>query len=579
MSGLKLCTWNVKGIHTPVKRRKVLNYLKKENVQIALLQETHLNDKEHLKLQHKAFSQVYFSSFTSRSRGVAILIQKNIPLKNLDCIKDTTGCFVILKGIFSGEEISILNLYNPPGHPTHLLSSVFSKIINLGTKHTIIGGDFNCHLNPVIDKSPPAKPLLSSHAKFVNAFCEDMDYIDVWRAQHLTDKEYTFFSNVSQSSTRIDSFLLPKKLLCSVTCSSIGPIVISDHAAVFLQYNLSHSAAQTRYWKCNHFILTDLTFASYFRDEFKIFFATNSISTHDASLLWETSKAFSRGIIISYTSTKRRRQAEQRKILESKLKHAEGEYGKRPSSQKLKEVSALRCALDSLLTKEAENQIRFARQKLYESGNKAGKYLAYLTRKKADSQTIGSVIDNHGKQFFDTLNINNTFKSFYENLYKSEQQPDSLNKMDAFFSSLNLPCLSEEQKSTLDAPISKKEVLNAIKGLQSGKSPGPDGLSVEFYKEFHDILIDPLLNMFNDSLAKGTLPQFLREANISLILNKGKTPEDCASYRPISLLNVEQKILSKVLAIRLEKLLPILINEDQTGFIKGRNSHNNMRRL
>lgn len=251
------------------------------------------------------------------------------------------------------------------------------------------------------------------------------------------------------------------------------------------------------------------------------------------------------------------------------MKRAEKECGKRPSSQKIKEVSTLRCALDSLLTRDAENHIRFAKQKLYESGNKSGRYLAYLTKKKADSQTIGSVTDCNGKQFFDALNINNTFKSFYENLYKSEQQSDISKKMEDFFASLNLPCLSEEQKATLNAPISGKEVHDAIKGLKPGKSPGPDGLSAEFSKEFYDILIDPLLNMFNDSLIKYMLPQSLREANISLILRKGKAPEDCASYRPISLLNVDLKILSKILAIRLESLLPMLINEDQTGFIKG----------
>lgn len=579
MSGLKLCTWNVKGIHTPMKRRKVLNYLKKEGVQIALLQETHLNDTEHLKLQQGGFNQVYFSSFTSRSRGVAILTHKNSNFRILDCKKDALGCYVIIKGIISGEEITILNIYNPPGLPTQLLSSAFSEVVNLCSKHTIIGGDLNCHLCPTIDKSPSGTLSLSPHAKFVNAFCEDTDYTDVWRAQHPTDREYTFFSHTKQCFTRIDYFLLPRSLLHSVIYCSIGPIIISDHAAVFLEYKLLHPLTRGRYWKFNPLVLTDEKFTSYFRDEFKFFYSTNSASTNNSSLLWETTKAFSRGIIISYTSTKKRRQAEQIKIIESKLRRAERECGERPSSQKIKEMSALRSALDTLLTMQASNQISFAKQKLYESGNKAGRYLAYLTKKKANSQTIGSVMDDHGKLSFDTLNINSTFKTFYENLYKSEQQPDSLRKMEDFFLSLNLPCLSEERRATLNAPLSKGEILSAIRGLQSGKSPGPDGLSVEFYKEFPDILIEPLLEMFNDSLAKNTLPRSLREANISLILKKGKNPDDCASYRPISLLNVDQKILSKVLALRLEKLLPTLINEDQTGFIKGRNSYNNMRRL
>uniref|UniRef100_A0A3P9MQD2 Reverse transcriptase domain-containing protein n=1 Tax=Oryzias latipes TaxID=8090 RepID=A0A3P9MQD2_ORYLA len=88
-----------------------------------------------------------------------------------------------------------------------------------------------------------------------------------------------------------------------------------------------------------------------------------------------------------------------------------------------------------------------------------------------------------------------------------------------------------------------------------------------------------MLNMFNHSFECGTLPPSLREANISLILKKGKPSEECGSYRPILLLNVDLKILSKVLAILLENLLPLIVKEDQTGLIKGRNSYNNVRRL
>lgn len=193
MSALKLCTWNVNGVHTPVKRKKILTYLKRERVDIALLQETHLTDSEHLKLQQGGFGQVYFSSFTSRSRGVAILIQRNVPFKLIDCTKDTAGCYVIVRGVLYGEEIAIMNIYNPPGYPSDLLTTSFSKVIDLNIRNTFIGGDFNCHLNPIMDKSPPGKLSPSPQAKIVSALCEDLGYIDVWRAQHIAEKEYTFF--------------------------------------------------------------------------------------------------------------------------------------------------------------------------------------------------------------------------------------------------------------------------------------------------------------------------------------------------------------------------------------------------
>lgn len=68
-------------------------------------------------------------------------------------------------------------------------------------------------------------------------------------------------------------------------------------------------------------------------------------------------------------------------------------------------------------------------------------------------------------------------------------------------------------------------------------------------------------------------------ASIRLILKKNKDPEDPASYRPVSLINVDSKILAKVLTLRLEPLISTLVKPDQTGFIKGRSSSNNIRRL
>ncbi len=93
------------------------------------------------------------------------------------------------------------------------------------------------------------------------------------------------------------------------------------------------------------------------------------------------------------------------------------------------------------------------------------------------------------------------------------------------------------------------------------------------------MLADPLLNMFNYSFVVKELPKTLEGAYISLILKNGKSPDMCSSYRPIALLNVDRKLLSKILAMRLENILPKIIGTDQTGFIRGRNSSDNIRRL
>lgn len=78
--------------------------------------------------------------------------------------------------------------------------------------------------------------------------------------------------------------------------------------------------------------------------------------------------------------------------------------------------------------------------------------------------------------------------------------------------------------------------------------------------------------VFNESLGNGSLPPTLTQAKITRLLKKAKDPTNCGSYRPISLLNVDIQILAKVMAHQFESVLPKVISEDQTGFIKGRHS-------
>lgn len=161
--------------------------------------------------------------------------------------------------------------------------------------------------------------------------------------------------------------------------------------------------------------------------------------------------------------------------------------------------------------------------------------------KRTDSQTISSIKDINGLVNV-IVNICKVFGEFYSQLYSIEEPPETQDLTDRFMSKLTLPKLTQEQKQELNGPITKQEVLEALQTLQSGKSPGPNGLSSEFYKDFKSELMGPFLEMLNESFNKGSLPRSLTEANISLILKKGKPADECPSYRPISLLNVDFKI-------------------------------------
>ncbi|KAF7645264.1 hypothetical protein LDENG_00207280 [Lucifuga dentata] len=139
--------------------------------------------------------------------------------------------------------------------------------------------------------------------------------------------------------------------------------------------------------------------------------------------------------------------------------------------------------------------------------------------------------------------------------------------------------LKQDQRTALEQPIQLQEIEESIRLMQTGKTPGPDGFPVEFYKKFSSKIAPLILSMFEYSFKQSTLPQTLTEAIITVLLKPGKDPLDYNSYRPISLLNIDVKILSKVLTSRIDSIMPDLISADQTGFIKGRHSFTNIRKL
>lgn len=210
--------------------------------------------------------------------------------------------------------------------------------------------------------------------------------------------------------------------------------------------------------------------------------------------------------------------------------------------------------------------------------NQETNLLARLAKGRTESNTISSLLDDKQTRHHKTSDINKIMMQFYQKLYSSECE-FSEGRRKEFLDRVSFPSLSEEQRENLTAPVTEKEVHAAIASLRGGKAPGPDGFCPEFYKKLKHLLVRPLTDMYLDSFETGRLPPTLNIANTTLILKKDKPPDVCGSFRPISLINVDNKLLSKLLAARLEKLLPFLINTDQTGFIQGRLSVTNVRRL
>ena len=142
------------------------------------------------------------------------------------------------------------------------------------------------------------------------------------------------------------------------------------------------------------------------------------------------------------------------------------------------EYISCKCKLDPFYEEKTNGISIRSKCDWYEYSEKSTKFFLNLEKTQAHQKKIRNILIN-GKEITDQKEVNNELFAFYNNLFKNDKKSSKYDTTQ-FLSSIEVPCLTEEQSTKCEFLISEEEVICGLKSVPKNKSPGNDGLTKEF---------------------------------------------------------------------------------------------------
>ena len=571
---------NVRGLNKSIKRRSIFRWVHNQNNHFTFLQETY-SSKECANIWEAEWGgRIFFSHGSTHSKGVMTLINPKLDFKLEKMISDKNGRYIILDVIVDETHLILVNIYAPNDLNQQLVffKDLHDRLQEFAQENIIIAGDFNCALadkdkkggNPVSKKTPVIKEI----ERIMHVY----NLTDIWRNLNPNTECFTWRNKALKIQCRLDYFLISNDLNSLVTSCTILNSPETDHSAITLHLK-SEDLKQDRgpgFWKFNNSLLQDSEYVTILQENIEDYKEKYS-AIEDLGLKWDLIKMEIRGFTIKYSKMKAKKRENEEMALKKKAEKLLLESGKNPDKRILNELYATNLRLQNIMHHKTKGAILRSKARWHEHGERNTRYFFNLEKRNHCRKTVTKLKLGENKYTKNQFEILQEEKRFYESLYKSQNIDNSIFLASTFFNPENVSPLSQEEKESCEGLLSENECFNAIKEFKNNKSPGTDGFTAEFYKFFWPELKTEMTSSFNYAFQNGSLSISQRRGIISLIPKKNKDKTLLENLRPISLLNVDYKILTKAIAKRLEKVLPSIINPDQTGYVKGRYIGENIR--
>lgn len=568
---VNMMSLNVRGLQNAIKRRSIFSWIRSLKMDIVMLQESHSSSKDELIWANEWGNKALFSHGSTNSKGVLFLFNSRVNLNMHKVYRDESGRIICVHVDIENNPFLILNLYAP--NVENLQVQFYEDLLKIletewgGQENIVIGGDFNCILDPQLDKMGGTHVLKKKVVQKIRDIMVPFELIDIWRSMNGNKRQFTWRQNSPFVQCRLDYFLVNGDLKHKVKRVNIVRALRTDHSAVCMEILMNKNKRGKGYWKLNASLLQDEEYVKVMRENIGAW--KKEYSFLEPRTKWDWIKYKIRCFSVEYSRTVQKQTTNIEQQLRSKLNVLENKLTIRGEEDVIAEIEKIKEELIEIDNKRVAGLMVRSRSRWYEKGEKSNDYFLGL-EKRNNTRKLCYELKVDGQLVTEFRDILYAQMQYYEILYASKLEAGFEDQCDAFLEKIDVPTLTVEEREELEKPISKKECREVLNDLAKNKSPGNDGIPVEFYQTFWNDIEDIFMESVLDGFDKGEMSISQRQAILILIKKEGKDERELKNWRPISLLNVDVKIVTKVFAKRMCRFIDKLISVCQTGFVKGR---------